>query len=469
MIWENLFNIMSKIEALKKRGARLLDPYRPTERVRSVDEIDFQKYAQRGVRAVLFDGEGTVVPTDGWEVSLSARQRIESSGITNIGIVTHKKADNPTAFTQVSFWGHQIGAEVVLIPSHKGERKPNPALVKRGIAHFDLQPNQVLVVGDKLTADVKAGNTAGTYTIKVERHGRADLIGDRLIRRPLERVIEWGLDKTKQPVPDQKPTPQQVLHVHYEENQQQQQPDWLAQVDPVVVAKSRIANIGEGPIVPSTVPKSELAIADKKFGRVARFKKWYKELMSEKGRTVADTLTDIRKKAGYVEVPLILLGFKRLEQIVDLAVSATDLGDGHAARLHKDGATTEGAYEDQTVDKKRALLRTAAKVAVGKIRFRHLVIRVASDQFVNKVMRPFFAKRGVDVKAGVAGKISTGVESASLFSASTEKNPENIQYAADIAKVGRAAIYGVQWFGRLLKNRRDEKSRAKAEAEMLAA
>lgn len=46
-----------------------------------------------------------------------------------------------------------------------GTRKPSPALLKKALSDLDATPDQALMVGDRLAADVAAGRAAGVETV----------------------------------------------------------------------------------------------------------------------------------------------------------------------------------------------------------------------------------------------------------------------------------------------------------------
>ncbi|MBA3724046.1 MAG: hypothetical protein H0W89_04110 [Candidatus Levybacteria bacterium] len=187
--------------------------------------------------------------------------------------------------------------------------------------------------------------------------------------------------------------------------------------------------------------------------RLSHARKEYDLFMYEHGRVIANASTSARRIGGYVEAGLILADKPKIAQAINVPISATDLIDGYSARKHKDGATVIGGIKDQEIDKERSLLVELALVAKGRMNWKHFALRVGSDWVMNKVVRPFFEERGIDTKAGLAGKAATTLVSAAEFSAMGNSNPESIQHIATGAKVGRVVIYTAQWGAALRKNR----------------
>ena len=58
-----------------------------------------------------------------------------------------------------------------------GIRKPNPKIFEIALEHWGFTPEEVVMVGDTLGADVLGGKNAGIYTIWITR--RADVPGNR--------------------------------------------------------------------------------------------------------------------------------------------------------------------------------------------------------------------------------------------------------------------------------------------------
>ncbi len=192
--------------------------------------------------------------------------------------------------------------------------------------------------------------------------------------------------------------------------------------------------------------------------RVIQAKKQYDIFMYDHGRDIADAATEARRVGGMVETGLVLFNKPKWARSVSLPILATDLIDGHSARKHKDGATTDGGRRDQEIDKQRSLMVEMALVVRGRMDWRHFALRTGSDIVMNKVVRPYFQERGIDTKAGWAGKASSATVAVAEVSAMGERNPSSIQHIATGAKIGRVGIYTVQWGRELFKKRREKGS-----------
>lgn len=164
----------------KKRGT---SHFIPDYRASSVLHVDFKELHRRGVRCVALDVDGTLVPFRGIKLDRATRhflrtQRtqmdqwcIASNRITRMLDVVGEALDMPIVATSLRV------------------RKPKREYFDRLVAHFKVRPEEIVMVGDKLFADVWGANRAGFVTVLVQPRG-VDGIHDRLVRtRTWERLV----------------------------------------------------------------------------------------------------------------------------------------------------------------------------------------------------------------------------------------------------------------------------------------
>ncbi len=162
------------------------------EHAPGVAVIDFAAWhKQYGVRAVLFDIEGTLTP---WadhrvdEVIALALKRARKAGIEHYGLVSNMNARHVARAAKVA---EQINATTYHVPLARGERKPSPAMLRIALAKLEIPPEAAGFVGDKLV-DVLAAHRAGAARVAwVSRLGSADHPLDRFLYRPAERLLKW--------------------------------------------------------------------------------------------------------------------------------------------------------------------------------------------------------------------------------------------------------------------------------------
>ncbi|HUB93386.1 MAG TPA: CDP-alcohol phosphatidyltransferase family protein [Verrucomicrobiae bacterium] len=159
-----------------------------------VSVIDFETWHKRhGIRAVLFDIEGTLTP---WadptvdDVVASAMKHARKVGIEHVGLVSNMHPRNVARAAAVA---DQITAGTYHVPTSRNERKPSPVMIHTALAVLGVRVEEAGFVGDKII-DVLAARRAGVARVAwVDRLGKADHPFDRIVYRPIERVIKWAI------------------------------------------------------------------------------------------------------------------------------------------------------------------------------------------------------------------------------------------------------------------------------------
>jgi CDP-diacylglycerol--glycerol-3-phosphate 3-phosphatidyltransferase len=159
-----------------------------------VASIDFAAWhRQYGVRAVLFDIEGTLTPWADPQVEervAIAIKQARKAGITHIGLVSNM---HPRHGARAEAVAAQVGADAWFVPRARGERKPSPAMIHTALSGFGVSASDAAFVGDKLVDVLAARRARVTRAAWVDRLGTADHPFDRLVYRPLERLLKRAL------------------------------------------------------------------------------------------------------------------------------------------------------------------------------------------------------------------------------------------------------------------------------------
>ena len=156
--------------------------------VESVLEVPFRGLAYLGAPHIVSDVESTLAPYGVAEVDpaiLSHINKYRDLGyIASFSLFTNK--------TNVDFVGtiaEQLGGVPYFMPEDKSQRKPSPFLLERAMEATGSHPEETVVIGDKLTADIYAARRAGAFAaFWVKRLGSSDHFGDRILRRPYEAI-----------------------------------------------------------------------------------------------------------------------------------------------------------------------------------------------------------------------------------------------------------------------------------------
>ncbi len=80
----------------------------------------------------------------------------------------------------------------VLTSARLGYRKPHPEIFAAAMRLTSARPDEVVMVGDSLGADVRGAEAAGMHAVFIDRDGTRELPGDvRVIRSLLDVPLEW--------------------------------------------------------------------------------------------------------------------------------------------------------------------------------------------------------------------------------------------------------------------------------------
>jgi len=166
----------------------------PIEHISSIHDIDFAAWHRdHGIDVVLFDVEGTLTEWSSRQIpdaTIRCLEQARVDGIRHIGLVTNI---SPRKAKRVASLARQISADTYRYPTSLGVRKPSGAMIRDSLGELGVTPEHCAFVGDKIV-DCLAGRNAHVARIAwVQRHGTADHWFDRLIYRPIERLVRKAL------------------------------------------------------------------------------------------------------------------------------------------------------------------------------------------------------------------------------------------------------------------------------------
>ncbi|MGB3094852.1 MAG: HAD hydrolase-like protein [Microgenomates group bacterium] len=397
---------------------------------------------QNNIHAVFLDAEGTFIKTWGTlphpqlaEHMRSLKERLDAEGYDfKTAIVTNRKMGNLATFTAAQYWIRDLNADLLLSPLFPEWRKPKPFMVELTAQQLGMPVEQVLMVGDKLTGDIAAGNRAGAKTYYVEEMvGEVDLLGDQIFRRPLEREMY-------------KQMADRVKHVDAPSLAPYMDIPSLIQLPTEIV--SHDIDWWNPQWKETELGKKLLELPNKVYGYGIPFddssqKTWGSRTLYVHGGEIADIVTDMRVPLTFTALLLRHLGYKKSANTVQIVAEASDFIDGQLARRSKRGPTQKGADADRGKDKQAAALRRGSLFVAGKLPAQDLAARVGADFAMTKIAHKLRNERGIqDVSAVWPGKLATAGESAAdtLAERIADSHPhisELVSTIATIAKIGR--------------------------------
>ncbi len=131
----------------------------PDYNLKNIYEIDFEDLKAKGIKAVLFDLDSTIMKSKSGEYSKKTREwlsKIEREFVVAV-LSNNFNIDYIERVRSISTFD-VIGAA----------RKPNPKVLLEYLANARIHPSEAVMVGDRPLTDILAGKRAGCMTILVD-------------------------------------------------------------------------------------------------------------------------------------------------------------------------------------------------------------------------------------------------------------------------------------------------------------
>ena len=152
----------------------------PCQRIESVYGFDFEAAKSKGIKALFFDIDNTLVPHDAPadERSRGLMAVLRHKGFS-LGLVSNNREPRVKSFAESCG-----GLEYVFLSG-----KPKPDGYLRLCERLSVKPDQVFFFGDQLFTDIWGANNAGIESILVEPIDKNTDIPRIRIKRWLEKPI----------------------------------------------------------------------------------------------------------------------------------------------------------------------------------------------------------------------------------------------------------------------------------------
>ena len=157
----------------------------PNEYVKNVYHVQPEDLKKRGIKGVITDLDNTLIEWDRPNATPQLEEwflKMTEQGI-QVTVVSHNNEQRVKDF-----------ADPLGIPFIHSARKPFVRAFKRAIREMQLQPDEVVVIGDQLLTDVLGGNRVGLHTILVVPVAQTDGLVTRFNRK-IERRIMRNMKK----------------------------------------------------------------------------------------------------------------------------------------------------------------------------------------------------------------------------------------------------------------------------------
>lgn len=155
----------------------------PFAHAKSIYDIPMDFYKKLGIKTVLMDLDNTL---DSYRLFTPTQKAFElinkfiTEGITPIVISNNKGK-------RVSSYANALGINYI-----NSARKPFPKRLKHFVKEHDLNPDEVIFVGDQLITDVLATHFAGLRIVLTEKLVKEDQFTthfNRLLDKPIRRYL----------------------------------------------------------------------------------------------------------------------------------------------------------------------------------------------------------------------------------------------------------------------------------------
>ncbi len=138
---------------------------RPDLVVRSIHDVDYEALRRRGIRALIYDLEGTLCPWRDWELDERTHALLQDLRDRGMQVAILTNAWVPP--------GHRLVRELgeLGIPMVVSARKPLRSGFRRVLARLGADPGPAAMIGDQILTDVLGGKRSGLYTTLVDPLG----------------------------------------------------------------------------------------------------------------------------------------------------------------------------------------------------------------------------------------------------------------------------------------------------------
>lgn len=164
----------------------MISEFKPTWMVNSIYNIDPEQLKSLGIRAVFTDLDNTLIAWNNPDGTLQLQEWMESLKAASIPLIVISNNSHNRV---------ERAVEKLNLPFISRALKPLGFGINRALKKLELQPTEVVMVGDQLLTDMVAANQSGVYSILVKPLIDTDAWNTR-INRFMEQFVMRKLLKT---------------------------------------------------------------------------------------------------------------------------------------------------------------------------------------------------------------------------------------------------------------------------------
>ncbi len=143
----------------------------PDERLRRISDIDSSSLYERGIRHLLIDWDGTIVPYHSYAIGHDSESALRRMGeFFSVSVLSNCTPDAK------SFMEYAIKEKGLPIRVFRAvPKKPSAEAYYAAMFYLGIEnPSEVACIGDRILTDVLGAKSAGLYTILVEGYPEND-------------------------------------------------------------------------------------------------------------------------------------------------------------------------------------------------------------------------------------------------------------------------------------------------------
>ncbi len=128
----------------------------------TIQQLSIQHLLDRGIKTVLLDVDGTLLPRHEITLHNSVKVWVENA---KAALDLHLLSNNPSK-ARIENISKQLNISFTY-----NAAKPTSKSLRRALSNFQQDPKSSAIVGDRLFTDILVGNRVGLYTVLVQPLG----------------------------------------------------------------------------------------------------------------------------------------------------------------------------------------------------------------------------------------------------------------------------------------------------------
>ncbi|TMW60636.1 hypothetical protein Poli38472_000678 [Pythium oligandrum] len=179
----------------------------PQLSVRDLNEVSFQSLRDRGFKGVVFDKDNTLTIPHHHEIAPHLQRSFEECKRVfgdNVLIFSNSAGSNDDpGFAKAAQIEKEL--QVAVLRHNQKARLMKPNGIEHVKAYFGVEPEQLIMIGDRYSTDILFGNMHGFLTIRTDQFTQdgesvVNKQMQRIEKALIERIVESGVEPRPHPL-----------------------------------------------------------------------------------------------------------------------------------------------------------------------------------------------------------------------------------------------------------------------------